>query len=500
MHEVPLNQLSVALAVLTATLIILLPRRMAMMPLLAGVCFLPIGQSLQIAGLHFYLFRLVLLASLTRVLIRGEAISTRWCLLDALVFCWITARLGIGSLSHPGWALFIERGGYAFDCLISYIVARSLLKDRNDLLLHIRYLAIVMIPLAAAMIAERATGRNVFAVLGGVSEISQIREGVVRAQGAFRSSIFAGTLGATVLPLMIALIRMRNLYLRWSGVVGSVCAALIVWLAASSGPLMSAFSAVAALCLWRLRHSLRLVHVGLLLILLMAQAGMNRPVWWIFDTVSRFTGGGGWHRSFIIDAAIRHWDEWLLVGISQTIQWGGPALSVDPYNIDITNEYVAQGVEGGILTLCLFLAILWTCFKRLGPAWRAKRGSIDSETEWLAWCTGVALFAHCISFFSISYFDQSIFYLFWLLSAIAAGTMERSWLICDRSVRSVPRATNRQQTGGVSGGGGGHAGVKLPGVIRGVHWTERGGQPTRKDVERGERGGGAVTLRSAPHP
>ena len=429
MSEAPLNQLSVALTVLIATLITLLPRRMAMAPLLAAVCFLPIGQSLQIAGLHFYLFRLVLLASLARVLVRGEAISTRWCLLDVLVFSWIAAFLGIGSLSHPGWAFFIMRGGYAFDCLISYIVARSLLKDRKDLLLHIRYLAIMMIPLAAAMIVERATGTNVFAVLGGVSEISQIRDGIVRAQGAFRHPILAGTVGATVLPLMIALIRMGNCHLRWSGVVGSVCAALIVWAAASSGPLLSAFGAVVALCLWRLRHSLRLVHVGLLLIVLMLQAGMNRPVWWIFDTVSRFTGGGGWHRSFIIDAAIRHWDEWWLVGTSQTIQWGGPALSVDPYNIDITNEYVAQGVEGGALTLCLFLAILWTCFKRLGSAWRGKRGSIDFETEWLAWCTGVALFAHCISFLSISYFDQSIFYLFWLLSAIAAGTMERSWLI-----------------------------------------------------------------------
>ena len=478
MSGLPLTPLSVALAVLTAILIILLPRRMAMMPLLAAVCFLPIGQSLQIAGLHFYLFRLVLLASLTRVLIRGELISTRWCLLDTLVFCWMTAYLGIGSLSHPGWESFIMRGGVAFDCLVSYIVARSLLRDRNDFLLHIRFLAIMMIPLAAAMIMERATGRNVFAVLGGVGEISQIRDGIVRAQGAFRHPILAGTFGATLLPQMIGLIRMRKRRLRWSGVVGSVCAVLIVWAAASSGPWLAVFGAVVALCFWGLRHSLRLVHVGLLLIVLMLQAGMNRPVWWIFDTISGFTGGGGWHRSFIIDAAIQHWDEWWLVGTSQTLHWGGAALPADPNNIDLTNEYVAQGVEGGALTLFLFLAILWTCFKQLGSAFRAKRGSINSETEWLAWCTGVVLLAHCTSFLSISYFDQSIFYLFWLLSGIAAGTMERTWLICDRSVRSVPRATNQQQSGGLSGGGGGH-GVKLPGVIRGVRRAERGRQPAR---------------------
>jgi hypothetical protein len=219
------------------------------------------------------------------------------------------------------------------------------------------------------------------------------------------------------------------------------------------------------------------VRVGLLLIVLILQAGMNRPVWWIFDSVSGFAGGGGWHRSHVIDAAIQHWDEWWLVGTPQTVHWGGETPPPgDPNNIDLTNEYVVQAVNGGALTLCLFLAILWTCFKQLGSAFCVKRGSIDSETEWLAWCTGVALFAHCISFLSVAYFDQTIFYFFWLVSAIAAGTMERTWLICDRSVRSVHRATNQPRSGGLSGGGGGHR-VKRPGSTRGVRGTRSAGEP-----------------------
>jgi hypothetical protein len=446
--DLPLTPLGMALAVLAATLITMLPRRMAMMPILAAVCFLPTGQSLLIGGLHFYLFRLVLLASLTRVLIRGEVRSIRWCLLDTLVFCWMAASVGLGSLSHPGWEAFITQGGVTFDWLTSYIVTRSLIKDRNDLLLQIRFLAVMIIPLAAAMIAETATGRNVFAVLGGVSEIDVIRDGAVRAQGAFQHPILAGTFGATLLPLMIGLIRMRNRSLRWSGVVGSISAALIVWTAASSGPFLAAWGCIAALCIWRLRHSLRLVQVGLLVIVLMFQAGMDRPVWWMFDTVGSFTGGSGWHRSYIIDAAIGHWDEWWLIGTPRTAHWGGyPPAPGNPNNIDITNEYIAQALNGGALTLCLFLAILWTCFKQLGSAFRAKRGSVDRDTEWLAWCTGVALLTHCISFFSIAYFDRTIFYLFWLLSAIAAGTMERTWLICDRSARSGRRAMNPHLSG-----------------------------------------------------
>jgi hypothetical protein len=418
--DLPLSPLGGVVAVLAAALITLLPRRIAMMPILAAFCFLPTRESLQIAGLHFYFYRLALLIALTRVLIRGEVGSIRWCPLDTLVFCWIMAFFGFGSLNDPGWTSFITRGGIVFDWLTSYIVARSLLRDRKDLLLQIRFLAIIIIPLAAAMIVETATGRNAFEVLGAGG--GSLRDGSVRAQGAFSHSILAGTFGATLLPLMIGLIGMRRL--RWSGVVGCFCATLIVWAAASSGPLLAAWGCIATFCIWGLRHSLRLVRVGLLLIVLILQAGMNRPVWWIFDAIGNFAGGTGWHRSYIIDAAIQHWDEWWLIGTSRTVHWGGfPPPPNDPNNIDMTNEYIMLAARGGTLTLCLFLAILWTCFKQLGSAFRAERGSIDAETEWLAWCTGVALLAHCISFFSIAYYDQTIFYFLWLLSAIAAGTM-----------------------------------------------------------------------------
>jgi hypothetical protein len=464
-YDLPLTPFGAALALLVAILVTLLPRRMAMMPILAALCFLPTGQSLQIAGLHFYLFRLALLASLTRVLIRGEVRSIRWCLVDTLVFWWLMAFVGFGSLSHPGWASFITMAGTAFDWVSSYIVARSLLRDRNDLLLQIRFLAIMMIPLAAAMIVETVTGKNAFAVLGGVGEIDVLRDGKVRAQGAFQHSILAGTFGVTMLPLMIGLIRMRNSSLRWSGIFGSFSAALIVWAAASSGPFLAALGSIAAMCIWRLRHSLRLVLVGLLLIVLMLQAGMNRPVWWLFDSVSPYTGGSGWHRSYIIDAAIQHWDEWWLIGTPRTVHWGGyPPAPGDPNNIDLTNEYIVQGINGGVVTLCLFVAILWTCFKKLGSAFHAKRGSIDFETEWLAWCTGVALLAHCISFFSVAYYDQTIFYFFWLLSAIAGMTIERTRLNYDGSVRSVWNLTNQQKSGAFSGRVTGQ-GVKLLGSV-----------------------------------
>ena len=448
--DLSLNPLNSALAAMTFILVILLPRRFAMMPIFAALCIFPIGQSLEIAGLHFYLFRLTLLVSLTRVLVRGELVSASWCMLDTLVLLWMTAFIAIGSISHPGWDSFITRGGITFDWLVSYTVARSLLRYRVDFILQIFFLAIILIPLSIAMTVEHVTGKNAFAVLGGVNEISQFREGQIRAQGPFRHPILAGTFAAALLPLMGGLILMRQGLFRWSGVVGAFCAALIVWASASSGPYITAWSSAFFFCVWGLRHSLRLVRVGILVIVLMLQAGMNRPVWWIFDSMSSFTGGSGWHRSYIIDAAIQHWHEWWLVGSGRTVHWGGfPPAPSDLNNIDITNEYIVQAVNGGAITLCLFLAALWMCFKRLGSAFRATGGKISIDTEWLAWCTGLALVAQCISFLSVAYFDQTVFYFFWLLSAIAAGTMERNWLICDAprtlfTARRKPRLMPQQ--------------------------------------------------------
>ena len=437
-----MSSLGAVLAIATATLIVLLPRHRAMMPILAAVCFLPIGQSLQVAGLNFYLFRLVLFASLVRIVIRGEARDVRWCRLDTLVFCWAAVVVVFGTLGNPGLTPFITLLGALYNGLASYVVCRALVTDRKEFLIQLRFLAIMAVPLAVAMTLEKATGRNIFAILGGVPEFTFVRDGKVRAQGAFKHPILAGTFGATLLPLMVAMAGMRDRSLKWSGVVGTACAAFIAWAAASSGAFLAAAGGVAALCLWPLRRSLRAVRIAAVLLVLVLQAGMNRPVWWIFDSIGGLTGGSGWHRSYIIDAAIRHFREWWLIGTPVTAHWGGyPPPPGDPNNIDLTNQFVVEAVGGGALRLFLFAAIIWLCFRSLGRAFRARGASIQPQTEWLAWCVGVTLLAHCVCFFSVAYFDQMIFYWFWLLSVIAAGTMQGTWLIRDRSTDSIRRST-----------------------------------------------------------
>jgi hypothetical protein len=72
---------------------------------------------------------------------------------------------------------------------------------------------------------------------------------------------------------------------------------------------------------------------------------------------------------------------------------------------------------GGFPLLLLFVGILIKSFQLLGRRMRVLRRAKDPH-EFTLWCVGAALFAHCFTFLSIGYFDQSYAPLFLMIGAI----------------------------------------------------------------------------------
>ena len=172
-------------------------------------------------------------------------------------------------------------------------------------------------------------------------------------------------------------------------------------------------------------------------------------MWFLIARLSDITGGGGWYRSALIDAAIRHFNEWWLIGTGYTAHWMPTGVAADPNSADIVNEFVAQGVKGGLLALLLFLWLIVKCFKAVGAAvHRADEQS--SEVRFVAWSVGCTLLAHVASFFSVSYFDQIA--VFWFLT-IGATAMLASPALEARGVPvAAPRVpTRRPRFGGGAG-------------------------------------------------
>ena len=402
-----------------AYLIWSLPRRFAVCPVLAMTCLMPLGQDLVVFGLHFYLFRILLLVGVLRVLVKHEVRQLVMTRTDKIFIWWVIISIVFGTLAKPSIQLFINRLGDAYNAFGSYFLMRCLLVDFEDLLTSVRTLAWLSLPVAALMLVEKSTGHNYFSVFGGVPDITVVREGHLRCQGAFRHPILAGTFGATQFPLFIALWFYQRQYRRIA-VLATIASLIIVGTASSSGALMALLASMGGMALWKWRAHMRLVRRGAIVAIFITSLAMNAPVWYLFDRLSSITGGTGWFRSYLIDKTIEHFNELWLFGTTYTANWApsGEVTPADPNMIDITNHYIAQCVSGGLLKLVLFLTIIVVSFKSVGR-WLKFEGA-GSSAGILVWGAGVSLFAHSLSFVSTTYFDQIVVVWYWLLAAIAS--------------------------------------------------------------------------------
>ena len=241
--------------------------------------------------------------------------------------------------------------------------------------------------------------------------------------GSFSHPALLGTFGAGLAAMYVGLAAARGQ--RAVGAVGLLMCFTIVLLANSGGPLTMLVVVGIGWTCWLIRRQMlwfRLAILGAVVLLVFA---MRDPIWYLPSKMSLLFGGGGWHRSYLMDQAIRHIGQWWLVGmpLDQTANWF-------PYQIlgaaDMTNSYVGFGVDGGLVAMLLLIWMLVRAFGEVGRASYAFRESVPSQIdeELLTWGFGAAIAGHMVNLLSISYFDQTTgFWLFQLaaLSGIAAA-------------------------------------------------------------------------------
>lgn len=430
--ESNINPLALLFLLVASVVVIACSRRNAVKALLVTAAIVPLGQQLVLLGLHLHFFRILILAGLVRLVVRHEARGFHLILVDKLTIAWVCAEVLCGILRGPKAETF----GFAYNALGTYFLVRVLTQDAEDLVAHLRFLALVGLIIGLFMASEAVSHRNAFALLGGVPEIPDLREGRPRCQGPFRHPILAGTFGATLFPLAVGLWfePSGNKTRALMGLVGSL---IITGVSVSSGALLTLMAAILGFALWPMRERMRLFRRGAVVLVLGLALVMKAPVWYLISRVSDLVGGTGWHRSYLIDQFVQHFNEWWLIGTSYTAEWApaGQVLVVDPNNMDITNHYVAQGVGGGIWMLGLFLAIIVCSFKIVG---RTVHGELPNALEpKLVWALGVTLAAHCTAFISISYFDQIQVFWFWLLAIIACLALGREVVLQEQPVLST---------------------------------------------------------------
>ncbi len=424
-----LSPLGLAFMVAMSALLLALPRRLALLPIILTTCYMTFGQQIVVGGLHFTMLRVLVLVGCVRILVRREFCRLQWLRLDSLMIVWILAGTVTYTILWGSSAALINRLGLAYDALGLYFIFRFLLRDLDDVERVCGLFAVALIPLALAMGFEKLTGRDPFYVFGGVPELTEMRDGVLRCQGPFAHPILAGTFGAACVPLLVGLWLQGKKHQLLAG-LGVISAVLITLFAGSSGPVGALLAGIVGCAMWPMRNSMKAVRWGIVVCVLMLQVVMKAPIWFVFARVNVFSGSTGWHRANLIDQTISHFSDWWLLGVKDTFSWG-------VWGSDITNQFILQGIRGGLITMILFIGILVVSFSAIGRTLRAIRGT-SRRTQLLVWTIGATLVAHVTSFMSVSYFDQNIVSWYLLLAIVATVLTEcRSMRQALRSVASA---------------------------------------------------------------
>jgi len=142
---------------------------------------------------------------------------------------------------------------------------------------------------------------------------------------------------------------------------------------------------------------------------------MKAPVWFLLGRISDVIGGGGYHRAYLIDNFVKTFSSWWLAGTSDTSTWMATTLAAG--GADLTNQFVSDGVNAGLLCVVLSILVVVRCFQVSGAA--MKQHASNFEMERLLWANGATLVGSIAILFSVTYFDQMHVIWYFLLACIA---------------------------------------------------------------------------------
>jgi hypothetical protein len=379
-----------ALAAL-AVLALLAPRRWSALPVILLLCFIPAGQRIVVATVDFTFIRLLMLVVWLRVFVRGELRNFTWNHLDRAMVLWAITSVVTGTALALTLTVFINRLGTAIDAMMVFFFFRMLIRSHQDLIVIATQFLLSSFAVLMFFVYENRTQQNMFAVFGGVPAFTDIRDGRLRCQGAFAHSILAGCFWACLVPFYCIRGWLTG---RWLAPVAGIGAAMgIVMLCSSSTPIMAVAFGLVAAGAWFVRGAMRWYRWLIFLWLCVLHFFlMKQPVWHLLARVDIMSGSTGYHRFHLVD-------KFFVWGTMGTGHWGHGLH-------DVTNQFVAEGVAGGILRLGLFLWIVWLCFAGVS---RSLRLTAAPRSYHLAsWAIGTAMFMHCMNFIAVSYFEQIV--------------------------------------------------------------------------------------------
>jgi hypothetical protein len=376
-----------------------------------AACFVPMNQRSFVFGLDFTLLRMLTLVGVMKLTLTGSVRIIQWNRFDRLILIWAIIGSLMYMIQQATFGAIINRCGFMFDSLGMYWLFRQVVREWEDVYFAVKIFAIFAIITAPLIALEKFQGSSFFSLFGTVQ--GAFHRGRYRAAGPFPHYIMMGCFWALVLPFFYARIKViKKNMLYWLACFSSLSS---VYFSASSTPIMT----VGAIIIFWLLYSYRMhgnkIFKIICCILFLLHLIMKAPVWHLMSRVDVFGGSTGWHRYYLFDNFVHHVAEWFFLGTKSTAHWGRGLM-------DITNQFVLEGVRGGMITLILFIIIIYNSVKIPG---NFSLANTTPETKWMGWAICVAMLGHFITFWGVSYFGQIIMLLYFTF-ALIGFTLEQS--------------------------------------------------------------------------
>ncbi len=427
-----MNLFGIAVTFAAVSIVALSPRRGALLAFVAAAIFLPQEQQVQVAGVNFFAFRFVEVVAFLRVCVRGEISGIAVQPIDkVLIAFFIYLSIVFVIRSRDGVAYQV---GLATDAMLCYFSFRALIATPDDWSALLTGLAALLVLYSALVFYESVSHNNPFSILGVPNRGEfWVRGGRLRCFGSFRHPSLLGTLGAVFLPLYVGLY--LDNFRRRAAFVGIVCCLAIVWASNSGAPASCVGVGLLGWMLWKFRRNIRAIRYSIAIALLAAALCMDSPIWYLPAKASSFSGGDGWHRSYLMDVAFSHFDTWWLAGmpIRETANWF-PYIIENTGGADMTNQFLSYAISGGVVAMGLYIYLLVTVFRAIGKVCNlCSSYAVFTASGPVFWGLGVAIVVHIFNWIGITYFDQT--YALWYLQLAAAS-----------SLTSFVRATSNDST------------------------------------------------------
>lgn len=409
------------------------PRKYVIWSLLFIACFISPAQRFAFLTIDFDFLRAMTILIVVRIITFGEYRGTQLRYIDYAAVMLALMMVATGTF-RLGGGMFVHKVGHAVDSVGIYMIGRMYVRQWEDLRAVLLGAALAAVPVALFFTVEQFTQRNFFSVLGGVPEVTSIRNGNLRAQGAFTHPIIAGLFWGTFAAMFIGVVmsKRRTLQAYFVGWVGSSAALVIAFMTNSSTSIACVLVAFAGWMCFPYRMFLRtirwVVFAGVMFIHMVHPNGVHA---FAFVNFAFIAGSTGRHRYILIDGALQNMSDWMFYGSS-----------TKAYNRafhDVTCEYVKIATNGGLIALFLEIAVITMAFYAVGRALRAAR---NREETTLAYGLGVAVLTVAIGALAVTIYGQGEV-PFYLTFGMAASLGQLDWLRNGRQqpVRSAPSAS-----------------------------------------------------------